>query len=635
MDPLKKPLLHRLGRYRRPLILALLGLGFWRLYQADFWRAEQFRPRILAALEEGLGRRVEVQGPITYRLWGGLGFSAAQVIIHEDPHFSPEPFAYVGSLDAALSLPDLFTGRLRFGQLLLDEPSLNLARGGSSGMNVLPLVERALAGSRSAANPLPDIQVRNGRLNFVLNRRKSVFYLRRVDLVVTAADESTLRVTFEGEPARTDRRNVGFGRFTARGRIRFPSASEPNVDLDLDLDRSNLGEVASLFEPKAVNLNGRVDTEARLQGPVSAIRIEGRLTVDPLLQRDLLRPGPPPLNYSGLANLREQTLLLTATPDPKLPASARIVARDILQNPRWAALIRINELPAVALIPFWRSGSTAPLAGNLDGKLTGAFSIHNGLARGMAQYHDPSPDHPVGDASLLVDGPLIEFRAALPSAPIPPLRDVLATVTGFAPGFLADVTDGAFNGSLEFRHAGPDSAPSWSGIFKARSTLSIPGINGPISVDEAEIRLDQNNMTVESFQAKIGKIELQGSYRYEADAAIPHRFTLLIPRAEWPEIDRILDPTLRPGNFLSRTLGFPGATLPDWIASRKAEGSLRLGALSAKSGEISPVKARLRWNGPKIDLTEVEAGSMRGDLSIELTPAGPKFQSTGTLQLPN
>jgi hypothetical protein len=621
-------LLAALKRYRRPLLLAALALAAWRLSQARFWRAQQFEPRIRAALEQSLQRRVEIQGDVSYRLFG---FAAAQVIVHEDPSFSPEPIAYVASLETSISLVDLLRGRLRFSQLLLDEPSINIAQGSQQGMNVLPLAQRALTAGRGAGEPLPNIRIRNGRLNFVMNRRKSVFYLRRVDLTVTAQDESTLRIDFEGEPARTDRRSVGFGRFTTRGRIQFPPGGEPSVDLDLDLNRSNLGEVASLFEPKAVNLNGRVDTEARLKGPASAVRIEGKLRLDPQLQRDLLNPGPPPLEYQGVANLRDQTLELDAKPDSRLPAAIRFRAREILQNPRWAALVRLNELPGTGLIAFWRNGPMPAL----HGKLTGAFSIRGNSVKGMAEYAGPGPEHPVRRARLVADGSLIEFQSELDGAPIAPLREILTGVTGFTPGFLADVTEGALAGSVEYRFAGPDGPPVWSGVFRASPVLNVAGLADRVKVQEAEIRLTGNNMTVESFQARIGQIDCEGSYRYEMGAPMPHRFTLLIPRADWAEASRLLEPSLRTSSFLSRTLGLPGGAVPDWILERRAEGVIRIGQLTANSTEIGPVKARMRWSGARVEFEDVEAGSMRGAVSGEFTASGVKFQSTGSLQFPN
>jgi len=63
---------------------------------APYLSGNRFAPRIRAALESALGRKVEL-GAIHFSLFAGPGFSVDNVVIHENPAIGIEPIAYVGS----------------------------------------------------------------------------------------------------------------------------------------------------------------------------------------------------------------------------------------------------------------------------------------------------------------------------------------------------------------------------------------------------------------------------------------------------------------------------------------------------------------------------------------------------------
>lgn len=67
---------------------------------APYWSADRYAARIRSGIESALGRRVEL-GDVHFNLFTGPGFSISRVVIHEDPAFGREPFAYVGSLRRA------------------------------------------------------------------------------------------------------------------------------------------------------------------------------------------------------------------------------------------------------------------------------------------------------------------------------------------------------------------------------------------------------------------------------------------------------------------------------------------------------------------------------------------------------
>lgn len=615
------------------LVVAAASAG---IYRTDFWRAERFRERIRAALERSLGRRVVLQGEIRYNVLTGPGFQADEVTIHEAPEHGREPFAYVSTLEARINWTRLLRGQLDFGTLVLGEPSLNVSRGGPGGMNVTPLVEKALLARRGEA--LPDVLVRGGRINFVLNRTKSVFYLRAVDLDFTPIDESSFQVRFEGEPARTDRRAVGFGRFLASGRVTFPRQGEPSIDVSLDLNRSNAAEVVSLFEPKAVHMDGRLSTEARLQGPLSNIGIEGKLSYDPSVRQDLvpLRSRALPVNYRGRVDLREQTLAIDALPadNPDVPQLAmRFRSREILQNPRWAGLLILREIDAAPLLNAWRGGGIAERVG-LEGKISGAFGWSNGVGRGMARL-DSKPGTKVESGELMIDGHRVTLESRARDVEIAPVRSLLADLAGIEPGFLADVGEGRLDGEVAYRNDGRDSEVGrWSGRFLLRGAqLTVPGVAERLTVEQASITLDENRLEASGIRVKAGKIVLEGGYRYEPGVAMPHRLNLAAVEADSTEVERLLAPTLeRSGGIVARTLGLGGNSVPDWLAGRHAEGTWRVGTLNWRGRRLEAVRGRFRWNGPSVEVMEIESNSGRGALNIDLSVSPPKTEVVGSFQ---
>lgn len=622
-------------RFRRRILWLVIGILAWRLYGAEFWQAGRFREPIRAALERSLARKVEVQGDLHYSFLKGPGFVMEKVIVHEDPAYGLEPLAYVTSIEARLRVWRLFTGHLEFGTLRLDEPSLNLSRQAEVGANLTPLIVRALTPRPDAA--MPDVQVRNGRVNFVFNRRKSVFYLTAVDLDLTPIDQSSFRVRFEGEPARTDRRALGFGRFQSSGILRFPGGTEPEVDLSLDLNRTSAAEVVTLFERRANNLAGRISTEARLRGPISAVTIAGKLTLEPS-RRDLnpLRDAGLPLAYRGRLDLRNQTMALDCLPadNPKLPAlSARFRSRDILRDPRWAALFTLRQQEIQPVVGFLRGfGYELPDPGRFGGTVSGTFGLSAGGYQGMAEYEHPGDvtGPAVSSAGILVDGPRLVFDTRFRDLRVEDFRSSFRSLFGeWAPGFFTEISKGALTGNLRFDLNG--ELGSWSGSFRASPEVNLAGLTGPIQAEALAVDLASGRMTVAPFHGKVGAIEFDASYRYEPGVPIPHLFSLTIPVLDLAEAQRLFAPTLSRQSAMARTLGLADASVPEWLERRRAEGTIRATTLVWKGTSYPNARARVRWQGSTVEFDSIELGAARGSLRLDLSGGTATYEFTGNL----
>ncbi len=626
-------------RFRRRILWLVIGIVGWRLYGAEFWQAGRFREPIRAALERSLARRVEVEGDLHYSFLKGPGFVMEKVIVHEDPAYGLEPLAYVTSIEARLRVWRLFTGHVEFGTLRLDEPSVNLSRQAEVGANLTPMILRALTprpnGMPGAA--MPDVQVRNGRVNFVFNRRKSVFYLTGVDLDLTPMDQSSFRVRFEGEPARTDRRALGFGRFQSSGILRFPGGTEPEVDLSLDLNRTSAAEVVTLFERRANHLAGRISTEARLRGPISAVAIEGKLTLEPS-RRDLnpLRDASLPLAYRGRLDLRSQTIALDCLPadNPKLPAlSARFRSREILRDPRWAGLFTLRQQEIQPVVGFLRSfGYELPEPGRFGGTVSGTFGISTGGYQGMAQYEHPDDANgpAVSSASTLVDGPRLVFETSFRELRVEDFRNSFRSLFGeWAPGFFTEISKGALTGNLRFDLNGEEGA--WSGSFRASPEVSLAGLTSPLQSEALTVELAAGRMTVAPFHGKVGKIEFDASYRYEPGVAIPHLFSLTMPVLDVAEAQQLFAPTLSRQSAMARTLGLANGSVPEWLDKRRAEGTIRAVNLIWNGKSYPNARARVRWQGANVEFDNIEIATGRGSVRIDLRGGAPIYEVTGNL----
>ncbi|MBV9745295.1 MAG: hypothetical protein JO099_16155, partial [Acidobacteriia bacterium] len=101
--------------------LALYVLGS---LAAPWVSAEPYGQRLRSSLGTALGRKVEIRGPVRFSLWRGPGFSAGNVVIHEDPSIGFEPAAYVDTIRVRPALWPLLFGRFVIASIRLEDATL-------------------------------------------------------------------------------------------------------------------------------------------------------------------------------------------------------------------------------------------------------------------------------------------------------------------------------------------------------------------------------------------------------------------------------------------------------------------------------------------------------------------------------
>jgi hypothetical protein len=357
--------------------LAVFGLLLWGATRV--FEAERLRPRVQESLEQALNRKVEVNGKLEYKWLTGPGFEVADVVIHEDPRLGLEPLAYVDSLEATPRWRALLRGRIEFSTLRLNAPSVNLMRGENGEMNFRPFLE-GLLGARDFRQQLPVIEVRRGRVNFKQEHVKSVLYLTDADLDLRPAEAGGFNIALGTEIARTDRAPAGYGSFSGQGYIRLLAEREPEVDITIDLDRSALGDFLLLFHPRRLDVGGRISARARLAGPLSSLKVDGRVDLEDFQRWNLpgLRPGALTLFYRGQVDLAGQQLRIDSVRDSRnaLPVNLRLRARDFFSQARWGAVVAAERLPLAVIADFARATGFRPLeADRVSGAASGALGI--------------------------------------------------------------------------------------------------------------------------------------------------------------------------------------------------------------------------------------------------------------------
>jgi len=681
-------------KLRKKTIWRLLGLALLLILAAGLIAPQVdagrfFSGRVRASLEQALGRVVEL-GQVHLDLFNGPGFSVDGVKILEDPRVGVEPFAYVESLEAHVSFASLWTGRLEFSKLRLVNPQVNLARPASGAWNFEELLSRT-AGAAPASVRLPLIQVRGGRINFKVGDTKSIFYL--TEALLDAAPPSTpggeWRLRFEGQPARTDRAGIGFGTFTARGRWRPDARTGGEVDLSMDLEKSSLAELIRLVHGHDIGIHGQVTSQAQLAGPVSDVRISGRMQVGDIHRWDLLPPYSDnwSLDYHGRLDLVSQRLELETAPSPgaeALPLSFRVRARGYLGVPVWGILATLDRLPLAPLPQVGRHmGLALPrdlvLTGNLTGVLgySPATDLQGKLVAGETEVKMPgSPAIRLERAELVFEGGRVMLSptafhlpvaqrlpvaAAKPRAPagadralleaayswtdqtldtaivagslsIPEAGSAWARLLGAIP-LIQNCRRGVWKGNLNYHQQG-ELPGDWAGTVLVENTeIPLPGIAGPLELAQARIVVRDGDATLDRISGRIGAAELKGEYHYRPKAARPHQFRVAVVELDAAELERLLLPALRRDeSFFTRALRLGRTRVPEWLEAQHAEGILEIGSLSLGDLRLGNLRARFRWDATTIETTELAAqwgkGLINGHLAANLRRAVPSYRLT-------
>jgi hypothetical protein len=559
----------------------------------------------------------------------------------------------------------VLSGALEFSSVTLDEASLNLSRidSGSSGVQW----NFASLAKASMQDRLPSIHLRSGRINFKSGDVKSIFYLLDTDGDLWPPDRTngpwTLKV--EGQPARTDRRAHGFGSLVARGQWR---RDDNTVTIDVKLEKSELSDMLTLFEGKQSGLQGTVQGTAHVAGPLAGAGVAGRLSIAELHGFSNAPPGGRPwvFDLSGALNLPGQTADLRAVLTGRQPPlDVRYRLSQYLERPRWGVTVLLADMPVGPLLPLARNmGLEIPDDVAVEGQARGAFgwSTQNGQPQmdGAVRVSSVTlsakdvPSLRMAQANLKFSGSTVSLDPTIVASENENARlrgsyDVsdhsvtamLATedmsiaaihkaiVATQAP-ILSEATTGRWSGEIGY------DAGGWKGDIRLTDVdVSFEAFAAPLHLASAEAVLAGDSMSIRRLSVSTGNIEAQGEYRYDNGSVSPHKFRLTIDKADAQDLEKLLQPTLRRGNFLNYAFNFGRAPQPDWLRGMRAAGSVHVNSLNLGGVEWSKVKANLEWNGMQVTLESLEAESatvaIKGEANVNLAQREPVYELTGML----
>ena len=643
------------------LLLLVIGIA------APYLSGNGFAPRIRAALESALGRKVDL-GAVHFSLFTGPGFSVDNVVIHENPSLGVEPIAYVGSLEAVPRITSIFGGRLEFASIRLDDASINVAKtGGPSApgrWNFEPLL------NRSVIRAIPELHVRSGRINFKFGDTKSVFYLTNTDLDISPPSRGSAEwdIEFSGEPARTDKPARGLGVLLARGR--WTQTGAGRLDLDVRLEKSPMSEMVELLQGFDAGIHGNISASMHFSGPLDDIRFGGNLEVADVHRWDQMPPYGQrwPLRFSGRLNLPAQIVDMESSTagGQALPLAIRFRCTNYLSQPSWGVSMNWNQFPAGPVLDLARHmGAVVPPNLTVTGSLDGVLGYSGqGSLQGQLAFHNAAiamPDSPAvrfAGAQLIFGGgharltptqvvtaqnenatlqadydwlaQSLDLTLSADAMPIASLRAqaALATIP-----WLQEVTKGTWKGQFHYRFSPQTPAKNgWSGSLDlADAVFPVPGLASPVAVDSATVKLDGVRVELDHMHGSAGKIVFDGDYHYEPQMARPHRLRLRIPEADAAEVERQLLPSLdHSRGLIARALSLGRPSLPAWLSGRRLDATVQIGALHLADAEVRAVQSHLLWDGSKADFEDIRArlngGVVRASLAVNVHGSRPVYR---------
>ncbi|HYL77586.1 MAG TPA: AsmA family protein [Bryobacteraceae bacterium] len=660
----------------RTLVIAVLIVVAFGLV-APHVKANGLRPRIQAALEAALNRRVQI-GDVHLNLFTAPGFTVEGVLIADDPAAGIEPFAHVESMRARVRIASLLTGRLDFSSLKLDSPSVNLVKMQSGPWNIQPLLDRTSHTSAAHRHTVPDIQILDGRLNFKFGDTKSVFYISGADVDVYPNENGDVVIRFSGAPARTDRGSQAFGQLSARGLLKSGPNGEDQLSMGLRLERTAISEVVRLFNARDMGVHGSAIANARLSGPLSHLEVTGELNVNDIHRWDLMpaRGEGWTLNYRGLLDLRAHLLELeTTSPDGQAePVSLKLRLADYLSAPKYTASCTFHELPAASLLETARHmGAPFPPGVQMEGKVEGGinYSSESGLA-GQLALQSASLKFPNAASAEFASGPVVfsgdtisfgptdvrmengqsaqiegqyglgdshvQLKISTRQLTIAEVQSSAEHVISAPPiPLLEKLRQGTWKGWIAFDRQA-ESAGVWSGEYDLQNAvMEIPGLAAPLRFAAASVEMKDGGIQISRIRARAGDVRMEGEYRYDPEAGRPHRVRIAIAELQLAALEHLMLPTLnRNEGFLARTFRLRKEALPKWLQDREVEGSVQVNRLLNGDAPVGSLAARLVWDGPTILLSNVdcrlEEMHATGKMTVNLASALPAYSLSGRIE---
>ena len=679
------PRLHRWLRILLIVIVFFLALDSGLSLLLEYgWLHGTLTRKLTAAF----GRPVEVLH-YSFSLFEGPRLEADYITVGEDPRFGNEYFLRADQLAIGLRWSALLRGRIEFGPLSFDRPSLNLVRLPDGEWNLESWLPRPagylpdVPARERVAFRLQRIDVSGGRVDFKQGSDKLPFAFADVQGSVEQIAPGSWRLDLQAQPFRAAVVMQQTGVLSLTGLVGGTSSRLRPASFQLNWDGASLSDVLRLLRGTDYGVRGLFSLQLAAQTVGYDWKFSSRAQFRQLHRWDLpLRPDDPAVNLNIATRWApdksrfDLTQAVIEMPRSNIHGTGSVdwtAAPDSMQPTVKNAQLRIfsdgvEMSDALTWYRAFHSGVADPLAvrgiTTMDFALSGwppriqqgIFTLHDfelaggsrpvpiRMAHASLQFSNDSVM--LAPATFAIGVGSGEFRLRGSAARLAKWRSAWAVdgqttavrallgaagSLGFSlpPGWLVD---GPAQFHLQFQGA------HFSMIRQPRGTITLAGVrirapflNREITHVAAAVNLSPGDVKIRLNSADAFAASWHGTLeRHTAPGG--WEFALSANQLNAAEMDRWLNPQRRQ-SLLDRLLPFLASKpqpqpIPSWLRGR---GSVSFGEFSLAPLRLTQLSADASVDGRKLVLSNARAefygGKLRGSIALNLA-AQPTYDAT-------
>lgn len=249
---------------------------------------QKLSPLLTSQISASLGREATIER-VDLKLFPP-SLAAKGLSISDDPAFSTKPFLTAELLSIRPALLPLFTGNLRIISLELESPTIELIQKADNSWNFDSLSTSSEAGGLA----LDLLRIRNAHLGLHRLPSQREEYTRlgvelrdyrpgqSFSLLLSATMPSGEAIQAAGQINTSSNRTTLTDFKISLASLQAKLAGEivdKNLQLQFDIPKSPVAQVAPLFLPPTMNASGEISGKIAISGTTSAPRFNGRLEV--------------------------------------------------------------------------------------------------------------------------------------------------------------------------------------------------------------------------------------------------------------------------------------------------------------------------------------------------------------------
>ncbi len=345
--------MNRALRWLGILVALLLVIALALPFLID---ANQFRPRLEAALTQALGREVKL-GDLKLSIMSG-GVAATDLSIADDPSFSKTPFIRAKSLKVGVELqPLIFSKKLNVTGIEIQDPEIALVQSSTGIWNFASLGSKSDAkGPASSPGSMQDLTVKlvkitNGRLSLKTAGETQLKVLEKLNIEV---DDFAPAAAFPVSLA-ADIQGGGDVKMNGKaGPIDSKDVSETPFDVAIKLNKLNIAKAG--FVRPSTGFEGLVSIDGNVSSTGPELQLKGAIQADQLKLAKGGKPAAKTVAFDFVLNndLRKRSGTLTrgevhiGKAKAELTGTYRIENNDTILHAKLAApAMEVQEIAAM------------------------------------------------------------------------------------------------------------------------------------------------------------------------------------------------------------------------------------------------------------------------------------------------